>query len=83
MQGLFAQLSALVGIILFINNLSSDAPLAQAFQLAIPTGLVLYLVLTVGSATITRLNREAKARPDQPTPAAEAPAPTTEPQPAA
>ncbi|MEM1096855.1 MAG: hypothetical protein AAGJ10_19830 [Bacteroidota bacterium] len=83
MQGLFAQLSALVGIILFINNLSSDAPLAQAFQIAIPTGLVLYLVLTVGTATIAKLNREAKARPDKAEQAAEETAPATEAQAAA
>ncbi|MEM6648193.1 MAG: hypothetical protein AAF730_18275 [Bacteroidota bacterium] len=83
MQGLFAQLSALVGIILFINNLSSDAPLAQAFQIAIPTGLVLYLVLTVGTATIAKLNRDAQARADEPAAKHEEAASAAESQPAA
>jgi len=83
MQGLFAQLSALVGIILFINNLSSDAPLAQAFQVAIPTGLVLYLILTVGTATFAKLNRDAKARADEPASAHDEAASAAEPQPTA
>lgn len=55
MQNLFAQLSGLLGVFVFLQGLWSYAPLDQSIFTAFASAFALYLVLTLGGVTISRI----------------------------
>lgn len=55
MQNLFAQLSGLLGVFVFLKGLWSYAPLDQSIFTAFASAFALYLVLTLGGVTINRI----------------------------
>lgn len=55
MRALFAQFSGLAGLLAFLNQLWNYAPLERTLLLGFGTGLVVYLMLILGDATINRI----------------------------
>ena len=55
MQVFFLQLSVLVGLLVFLNQLWRQTPLEQTIFQGFTTGLVIYLVLLVGTIAVRRV----------------------------
>lgn len=55
MRALYTQFSGLAGILAFLNQLWNYAPIERTILIGFGTGLVVYLMLIMGDATIHRI----------------------------
>lgn len=55
MRALYTQFSGLAGLIAFLNQLWSYAPLERTILIGFGTGLGIYLLLILGDVTINRI----------------------------
>lgn len=73
MRALFTQLSGMIGLLTFLNQLINEATLERALFLGLTTGVAVYVVLLVGDLAIHRILASAPAVDRHPTPEAETP----------
>jgi hypothetical protein len=55
MRAIYTQFSGLAGVLAFLNQLWSFAPLEQTILIGFGTGLVVYLLFILGDAAISRI----------------------------
>ncbi len=55
MRALYTQFSGLAGLIAFLNQLWSYAPLERTIMIGFATGLGVYLLLILGDVTVHRI----------------------------
>lgn len=55
MRAIYTQFSGLAGLLAFLNQLWNYAPIERTILIGFGTGLVIYLLLILGDATITRI----------------------------
>lgn len=55
MHALFVQFSGLVGLLVFLNGLWSNAPVERTVFSAVAAGMVVYLALIVGETLVRRI----------------------------
>jgi hypothetical protein len=55
MQTLFVHLSALVGVLAFVNQLVRYAPLDRTIVVGVASGIAVYVVLMIGDVVIKRI----------------------------
>lgn len=61
MRALFSQFSGLIGILTFVNQMLSSAPVEKAVLTGAGAGLAVYVVLLLGDVVIQRLLEQAAA----------------------
>jgi|GEM_PF-1925868 len=66
MQSLSVQLSALCGLLLFLQMAWTQAPLERAFIQGVGTGLTVYLMVVVGLALVQRILAYTPPEPEEP-----------------
>lgn len=65
MQKLIIHVSALIGLLIFLNQAWTYAPLDRALMTSIGTGLGIYLVLFLGTILIRRIAAQAPPPEDE------------------
>lgn len=55
MRALFTQFSGLIGLLTFLSQLMSQAPLEKTILMGLGTGLFVYMVLLIGDLVIQRI----------------------------
>ena len=68
MNALFAQLSGLAGIMLFLSQLWSHASIERSLTVSAWTALLLYLLLVVGRLVMLHVANQAEPADASPTP---------------
>ena len=63
MRALFSQFSGLIGILTFVNQMLSSAPVEKALLTGAGAGLAVYVVLLLGDVVIQRILEQAAATP--------------------
>lgn len=65
MQTLFIHLSALIGLLAFVNQLVRYAPLERTIIVGVASGIVVYVVLMIGDVVVKRIVESSAGSVDE------------------